>query len=69
MKIDYKKIIKEDPEFQVFLKDVWFISSMNDPRAADFFIMVYAMFQAGMSKEQVATFVSVQNGLDDVNRI
>lgn len=53
-KIDYKKLMDEDPEFKKFIQEVVVEMFLSDKGGHDFLATVHSFYNIGMSVEQVS---------------
>lgn len=56
-KIDYKKLMEQDPEFKEFVKDILLEMFMLDKESQGFLASVHGFYNIGMTREQVAQWV------------
>lgn len=56
-RIDYKKIMAEDPEFKNFIQEVLLEMFTADKEGHQFLASVHAFYNIGMTVEQVSQWV------------
>lgn len=56
-KIDYKKLIEQDPQFKEFIQEVLVQMFTADQQGYDFLSSVHSFYNIGMTAEQVAQWV------------
>lgn len=56
-RIDYKKLMEEDPEFKKFVQTVLLEMFMSDQEGHAFLASVHSFYNIGMTVEQVSQWV------------
>lgn len=56
-KIDYKKLMEQDPEFKKFIQEVLVEMFTADQQGHDFLASVHSFYNIGMTVEQVSQWV------------
>lgn len=56
-KVDYKKLMEQDPEFKQFVTDVLLEMFLADSDARPFLTSVHGFYNIGMDKAQVVQWV------------